>query len=59
MTETGDKGFLLEANVTVISNELCKEYLDYNGTKKAQVKKQVQNALKNGLNYGLFCAQGW
>ena len=58
MTETGDKGFLLEANVTVISNELCQEYLTHNGTLKTQVKKKISNALKNGLNYGLFCAQG-
>ena len=58
MTENGTKGYLLEANVTVISNELCKEYLDYNGTQRVQVKKKINNALSNGLNYGLFCTQG-
>ena len=58
MTENGTKGYLLEANVTVISNELCKEYLDYNGTQRVQVKTKINNALSNGLNYGLFCTQG-
>lgn len=59
VTENGTKGYLLEANVTVISNELCKEYLDYNGTQRVQVKKKINNALSNGLNYGLFCTQGY
>ena len=48
---------LLEANVTVISNEQCKKYLESNSTKKA-VRRDINKALKNGLNYGFLCAQG-
>ena len=44
--------------MTVISNELCKEYLVSNSTRRKSTKKKIDAALKNGLNYGFLCAQG-
>ena len=54
----GSRGRLLEANVNVISNELCKEYFNYNSTLDKAIKRKIDTALPNGLNYGLLCAQG-
>ena len=54
----GSRGRLLEANVTVISNELCKEYFNYNSTVDKAIKRKIDTALPNGLNYGFLCAQG-
>ena len=59
VTEDGEVGTLLETNVTVITNELCKEYIDYNSTLNKAIKKQINKALDNGLNYGFLCAQGF
>ena len=60
LTEDGSRGNLLEANVTIISNDLCKEYLQYNVSQNdnGRIKLEISNALKNGLNFGLLCAQG-
>ena len=45
-----------------ISNDLCKEYLNYNISKetykKNTIKSQIKNALPSGLDYGLMCAIG-
>jgi len=57
-TETGERGSLLETNVTIITNEKCKEYLNYNATDNQIVRNQIDKALPHGLNYGLLCAQG-
>ena len=59
VTEDGEVGTLLETNVTVITNELCKEYIDYNSTLNKAIKKQINKALDNGLNYGFLCVQGF
>jgi len=60
LTEDGERGNLLEANVTIISNDLCKEFLRYNVSQNdnGRIKKEISGALKNGLNFGLLCAQG-
>eukprot|EP00092_Neocalanus_flemingeri_P019183 GFUD01020782.1.p1 GENE.GFUD01020782.1~~GFUD01020782.1.p1 ORF type:complete len:726 (+),score=150.54 GFUD01020782.1:33-2210(+) len=58
LTETGERGELLETNVTVITNELCKEYLDHNATNNKLVRQKIDKALPFGLKYGLICAQG-
>eukprot|EP00092_Neocalanus_flemingeri_P037709 GFUD01041055.1.p1 GENE.GFUD01041055.1~~GFUD01041055.1.p1 ORF type:complete len:698 (+),score=145.05 GFUD01041055.1:85-2178(+) len=58
LTETGERGTLLEANVTIISNAQCKEQLDFNTTNNKVARKQIDQALPQGLNYGLLCAQG-
>ena len=59
-TETGTKGKLLETNVTVISNQMCKEILNANitGPNGDNNRKKILQALPLGLNYGLLCAQG-
>ena len=57
VTEDGTSGQLREANVTVISNEFCTEMWRHNGTDR-QIKRQLTNALPNGIDYGLLCAQG-
>ena len=48
---------LLEANVTVINNEECREILRHNSTRRI-----VRNFLNVGIPYGLndqfLCAQG-
>jgi len=58
LTETGTRGSLLETNVTVIDNDLCKKYLDFNSTDNKIVRKKIDKALPLGLSYGLLCAQG-
>merc|ERR1719305_415180 len=57
-TETGDKGTLLETNVTVITNQRCKEILNHNVTGNNNNRKKILQALPLGLDYGLLCAQG-
>ena len=47
----------METNVTIITNEKCKEYLNFNATNKI-VKEKIDKALPHGLDYGLLCAQG-
>lgn len=56
-TENGTRGDLLEANVTVISNEDCKEMLQENATDHRKVEIHGGAALPLGLE-GLFCSQG-
>ena len=58
VTEDGSVGDLLETNVTIISNDKCKEYFTYNSTENKAIKRQIDTALPNGLNYGFLCAQG-
>ena len=61
LTEDGTTGQLREANVTVISNEDCTEMWRHNASQPdggAQIKRQLTNALPNGIDYGLLCAQG-
>jgi len=58
LTEFGSRGQLLEANVTIISNEECKDQLDYNTTENSVAQRQINQALPQGLNYGLLCARG-
>jgi len=57
-TETGSKGSLLETNVTVISNQMCKTILNHNVTGNDNNRKKILQALPLGLEYGLLCAQG-
>ena len=56
-TEYHTHGTLLEANVTVITTEKCREILRYNSTRRI-----VRNILNVGIPYGLndqfLCAQG-
>ena len=56
-TEDGSRGGLLEANVTVISNDQCKDYLNYNSS-DPKVEKKLKIALRDGINYGFLCSQG-
>jgi len=58
LTELGERGELLETNVTVINNEYCKEILDSNTTDNKNARSKIDSALPKGLQYGLFCAQG-
>ena len=58
LTEFGSIGELLESNVTIISNDDCRETLRHNTTNNNEARKQIDNALPQGLNYGLLCAQG-
>ena len=57
-TEGGTRGELLEANVTVISNDQCTEYISYNSSLNSKVKEKINGALANGIDYGLLCGQG-
>jgi len=52
------QGNILEADVTIISNNDCKKALRYNTSENSLVRKQIDEALPQGLNYGLVCAQG-
>jgi len=58
LTEFGIRGKLLEANVTIISNNDCVEALNYNLTDNSVARKQIDQALPQGLSYGLLCARG-
>ena len=58
VTETGTKGDLLEANVTVITNQYCKQILQANVTNNENARRKILKALPLGLDYGLLCAQG-
>jgi len=57
-TEFGTRGTLLEANLTIISNEDCVEALNYNTTGNSVERNKIDRALPQGLNYGLLCARG-
>ena len=58
--ENGDSGVLLETNVTIISNRACKTILASNSSldDSGTMKKNLDKALANGINYGLLCTQG-
>merc|ERR1712025_900513 len=58
LTEFGVRGKLLEANVSIISNNDCVEALRYNLTDNSVARKQIDQALPQGLSYGLLCARG-
>eukprot|EP00092_Neocalanus_flemingeri_P070336 GFUD01086316.1.p1 GENE.GFUD01086316.1~~GFUD01086316.1.p1 ORF type:complete len:596 (-),score=125.76 GFUD01086316.1:106-1893(-) len=58
LTVDGTRGKLVEANVTIISNNQCKEQLDFNTTNNHVARKQIYQALPQGLNYGLMCTHG-
>ena len=58
VTEDGEVGSLLETNVTVISNELCREIFHYNQTLNKAIERQINTALPNGLDDGFLCSQG-
>jgi len=60
-TEKGETGNLLEADVTIISNEACKEQFEKNITSlqnKAVVSSNLCKALPFGLKSSLLCVQG-
>ena len=58
LTETGSKGDLLEANVTVISDEDCVQTLRSNTSANIIARQKIIKALPLGLNVGLMCAAG-
>ena len=58
-TETRNKGTLLETNLTVISNQQCKDILEYNVTHNENNRRKILLALPLGLDYGTLCAQGF
>lgn len=49
---------LLENNVTIISNEMCQDLLNYNKTTNPDVREETTKDLPQGLNSGILCAQG-
>ena len=55
-TENGTKGQSLEANVTVISNQMCKDILKTNLTRPNF--RQLVKSIPLGLEYGMMCTQG-
>ena len=55
-TESGTQGQLLEANVTVISNQMCKDIFQTNLTKP--IFRRLVNSIPLGLEYGMMCTQG-
>jgi len=58
LTEDGSRGDLLETNVTVISNALCKEIIEHNITDNLITKRTFTKALPYGLDLGLMCSAG-
>ena len=58
--ENGISGNLMETNVTVISNNVCKTILASNASldNSGTMKENLDKALANGINYGLLCTQG-
>ena len=61
-TENGRNGFnLLEANVTLISNEECRSRLQHNissDPNKITIQELLCNDLPNGINDQFLCATG-
>ena len=55
-TESGKGGELLEANVTVISNQKCKDIFQTNLT--STIFRQIVQSIPLGLKYGMMCTQG-
>ena len=56
VTEKGTKGDPLEANVTVITNQYCKQILRANVTNDEISAKKILRGPSLGLDYGLLCA---
>ena len=50
--------FLVENNVTVITNNECRDMLQHNSTGRRSVKKRLNSALPYGLNDVFLCTQG-
>lgn len=59
LTETGERGTLLEAEVKIIDNKKCTEILNNNATDNSLVRRKIDRALPHGLNYGQLCAVGF
>lgn len=57
-TETGSVGTLLEANLTIISNDRCEDIIHHNVTKSDLFKGQLNKGLPKGLNNQLLCGRG-
>jgi len=58
-TETGSVGTLLEADLTIISNDDCWDIIKHNVTlNELQLRGQIKAGLPNGLNNQLICGQG-
>jgi len=51
-------GKLLESNVTLLSNDLCAELINYNKSINPSIKKDISKDIPDGLNDGLLCAKG-
>lgn len=58
LTETGERGSLLESEVRIIHNGECKSILKYNATDNVIVHQKINRALPLGLDYGLICGVG-
>ena len=56
VTEKGTKGDPLEANVTVITNQYCKQILRANVMNDEINAKKILRGPSLGLDYGLLCA---
>jgi len=56
LTESGTKGELLGANVTVISNQMCKDIFQTNLT--STTFRTLVRSIPLGLEYGMMCTQG-
>ena len=58
LTEKGSHGTLLEANLTIISTEECRQILRYNATSNRIIRNLLTGALPFGLNEKFVFAQG-
>ena len=59
ITENGTQSNeLLQANVTVISNENCAQYISYNVSDNLIDKKRVQDAAPFGIVSQVICTMG-
>ena len=59
LTETGERGTLLESGVKIISNAECVEILSYNATDNIIVRIQIEKAFPYGLSADNICAIGF
>ena len=57
-TDEGKKGKLLEANVTVISNQRCKEIFQANISTDPSIFRKLLQSIPLGLEDGMMCTQG-
>ena len=59
ITENGTQSNeLLQANVTVISNENCAQYISYNVSDNKIDKKRIQDAAPLGIVSQVMCTMG-